>query len=251
MAPPPTRLVSRFSAAIPKIRPVRSRAGGTLFRTVGLQYLLRPNPTALYADGPMRQPYRYSPPSSGGIHQDGLVYPVSVPPGLNPLPTGDYTFPGLYVAEDPETAYVEANQFEMALIRARARNRHLPMMTVMGVEVAAGQLNLLDLTRPVVLSALRLTRRDVLREWNRVNIPATGLPGEWALTQILGFLTYQDGRFQAVRFPSARNHGRPCVFIFTDRLIPGTHRITVGDDPTGVYPRDPARCCGLALQSVP
>jgi RES domain-containing protein len=157
----------------------------------------------------------------------------------------------LYVAEHLETAYHEANQEAVQRLRAGIPFPHLPAMSILGLEVGSAALGLLDLTQLNVLNALGLTRRQIVRPWNTINTPGPGLTGEWAPTQILGFLAFQDGRFQGVRYPSARNRGKPCVFIFTDRLIPGTHRITVGDNPAGIPPRHAARCCGLALEAVP
>ena len=253
MNPAPNPLVIQFTAALPNIGPTRSRAGRSVFRSVGFRHLraTAPPPTPLYTQGPMNSPYRYSPPSAGGINRGGRVYPVNPPPGLNPLASGDFVFPGLYAAEDPETAYVESNQEVMALVRARFPSPHIPAMTVLGLEVGTTRLDLLDLTQRAVQAQLGLTRADLLQEWQPFNYPGPGLTGGWAPTQILGYLVYQDTRFQGVRYPSARNRGRPCVFIFTDKLVRGTHRITVGDDPNPPPPRQPAQCCGLALQTIP
>jgi RES domain-containing protein len=200
----------------------------------------------------MNKPFRYSPPSRNGfMTPSGWHQAVNVPPGLNPLPGGDYTFPGLYVAEHPDTAYMEANQEALQRLRAGLPMPHLPALSMLGLEHQAAALDLLDLTHPPDLNTIGMTRRQIVRSWNTINTVGPGLAGEWAPTQILGYLAYQDPRFHGIRYPSARNRGRPCVFIFTDKLIPRTHRITVGDDPNPVPPQQAAHCCGLALEAIP
>ena len=252
MAYSPTPYVTQFAAALPTISPRSFAAGGIVYRAVLLRYLFFPNPTALYTQGPMNKPLRYSPPSQNGyMTPSGWHQAVNVPLGLNPLPSGDYTFPGLYVAEHPETAYLEANQQAIQRLRAGIPMPHLPALSMLGLELQASALDLLDLTHPPDLNTIGITRRQIVRPWSPINTAGPGLTGEWAPTQILGYLAYQDPRFQGIRYPSAQNRGKPCVFIFTDKLIPGTHRLTVGDDTTGVPARLPKECCGLALEAVP
>lgn len=226
-------------------------AGSVLFRAVGLRLLRQPNPIALYSKGPIDSPYRYSPPSVQGIRLNGVVHPVDVPPGLDPLPDGDYVFSGLYVAEDPYTAYREGNQEAMRLLDVGTAGVHVRTLSVLGIEVESQPLDVLDLTRPAALTALGFASGDLVCEWKPINMPGPGQRGAWAITQILGYLAFKSGRCQAVKFPSARHRGASCLLIFTDRLQRGAHRLAVGDDQNGQPPRDPSRCCGLKCEWMP
>ena len=244
-SPTEADLVAQFSTALPLITPQAFSTAGVVYRAVFLKYLTRPNPNALFDRGPMRTPQRFSPPSLHGIETEAFgLQPVDKPDGLDLSPgETDSVFPGLYVAEDYDTAYLEAHQLDSKTPRPTRLQRHLSAVSILGLDIGDTSFQLLDLTQDTVLNTLGMTRRQVTyRHWRRRNMVTNNRHGKWAPTQILGFLAYRDGRFQGIRYPSARNRGKPCIFIFTQRLVRGIHRITVGDNPD---------CCGLALEAVP
>jgi RES domain-containing protein len=143
----------------------------------------------------------------------------------------------LYLAFDADTAYEEFNQdfFRVARVpngRALVRAgglRPAPSATL-GVHLRLSRLLSLAFPLPrwhATRSALgisTLSDAEVTQPW-------AGLAN--APTQRLGTEVFNDGFFEGIVYPSARNPRHHCVVVFRDRLLPGS-RIDFSDAATAL-----------------
>lgn len=165
---------------------------GTLYRAIHLEALYGfhrippyPEPRPLYSLGAPRSGARFTP-------IDG---PAS-----------------LYLAEDPETAYAEANRV-FAAVRAADPKIHIPAPPTVLVSATVVVETVLDLTDGRIRSALKSSDLELQMPWRT---PTT--TRRRAATQRLGLAAYRSGRFAAIRYPSVQLPGHSCFVIFPDRL---------------------------------
>jgi RES domain-containing protein len=184
---------------------------GTLYRAIHLEALYGfhqpvpyPEPRPLYSLGAPRAGARYTP--RGGM-------------------------PTLYMAEDAETAFAEANQVAAAL-QALDPSLSPPKPTVI-VSARARLMSVLDLTDPAIRAALGTDETELVAPW-RLRQDEGGM----APTQRLGQAAFDSGRFQALRYPSRQLSGRRCLAIFPDRLAGGAF-VEIHDPDGNVYQRLP------------
>ena len=157
----------------------------------------------------------YDPLTGVGARMRGARY---TPPGA---------FDTLYLAEDPLTAFHEFHRVNLEVMRGlddpfAAR---LAVTALLVPQVTLIPILVLDLTRREVRTALNTFVGEITGPWR--------LPGMLPPpTHVLGQEAYNSGRFQAVRFPSARRAGGVCLAVFVARLAPGA-RIDLDDSRTG------------------
>ncbi|MDO4264351.1 MAG: RES family NAD+ phosphorylase [Deinococcus sp.] len=114
----------------------------------------------------------------------------------------------LYVAEEPDVAFLEAHQQFLS----KFGRVSIPAFVVFPLEVTLSRV--LDFTDDRVLSALGLEPMSLTGDWR-------SQPGP-ALTQRLGEDAFAAG-FEAILYPSARVPGRTNLVLFTAQLAEGDH----------------------------
>ena len=146
--------------------------------------------------------------------------------GLRYTPVGGMET--LYLAADPETAFAEVQQDFHKLRSARElafsqldeeTQRHqrsprlpnFPPSVLYSVEVELD--TILDLIDPEIQRQLGTTQEELCQEWLLTQFEDLPVP-----TQTLGKATFDCGRFQAMRYPSARLEGHDCYVVFPERL---------------------------------
>ena len=127
------------------------------------------------------------------------------------------SFEALYLAEDPQTAFIEYQHESLALARDMDDDFavRLPVIATLAPHVILEADQILDLLRHEVRIALGTDLNELAAPW-RIRPGAVMAP-----TQVLGQEAHASGRFQAIRYPSARNPGSVCLAVFLDRLVPG------------------------------
>ena len=146
-----------------------------------------------------------SPPAAGPKPLYGMG---SVAAGGRFTPRG--SFETVYLAEDPITALAEVSGFFRGHGGIVFTVRTIP---VVHVAVDAILLAVLDLTLGTVQTALGTTRMELTGDWRSSD------PGVEPPTHMLGRVCFEDGRFDAIRFYSARNPpDGVCVAVFPERL---------------------------------
>lgn len=128
---------------------------------------------------------------------------------------GRYTPPNLfetvYLSEDMVTALTEVTavvRTESSGLTTLATNPWV-LISVRGVLLSA--LNLMD---AVIVAQLGTSHQELTGEWRY-----TQATGREAPTQVLGRVCYDSGRFDGIRYPSAKNPPSGCcVAVFPDRL---------------------------------
>jgi RES domain-containing protein len=138
----------------------------------------------------------------------------------------------LYMAEDAEAAFVEANQ-SYAAIRSQNPAGVGPMPPTVLVSARAHLTSVLDLAQGAIQGALGTNPRELAGSW-RLTQPAGGM----AVTQQLGQMVFESGRFDGIRYPSTRRPRSCCLAIFPDRLQAPAF-VEVFDPDGNVYERLP------------
>ena len=126
--------------------------------------------------------------------------------------------PALYFAEDASTAYAEAGiggpwRPPTVIVTARTRLASVLDVAHKSVQAALGT-SLAELVKPWRLAAAR---------------------GQRPATHALGQAVFDNGRFQGIRYPSAKALGHRCVLVFPDRLAPPS--FVQVHDPLGNLPQ--------------
>ena len=155
-----------------------------VFRAVELEALQSINPMQpLFDLGPCRRGQRYTPP--GGP-------------------------PALYVSEDPATSYFEGTGMFAAV--AALAHQNAPATVIFNI--VATLENILDITTEVTQQRLQTNIIELTSSWKWQMAMGSSVP-----THILANVAYATGRFQAIRFPSARRDAEPNLVIWTDKLV--------------------------------
>lgn len=115
----------------------------------------------------------------------------------------------LYVAEHPYTSYVEATGMFSSV--AALAQQHAPAEVTLQFNVSLE--SVLDLTLAANQLLLETTTIELTRSWEWQMAMGQPVP-----TQILGEVAFNTGRFQAIRFPSAKITGEPNLVIWTERV---------------------------------
>ena len=137
----------------------------------------------------------------------------------------------LYMAEDRETAFAEAHHIGASIRRQRPTVDEPRRPTVV-VSVKVRLDSVLDVSDSSVQAALGTDLGELLRPWRRAQRRGP-VP-----TQELGLAAFASGRFQAIRYPSARLSGRCCLAVFTDRVVPPAY-VEVYDPDRNIDQRIP------------
>ncbi|MCI0700624.1 MAG: RES family NAD+ phosphorylase [Planctomycetia bacterium] len=193
MLPPPA-----LRTALARIPPREYRT--RLFRAVNLKYLKKPRGKPLIP----------------------LFDQASVSTGarFTPQNTGPRT---LYLAEDPATAYYEANWEELRRTQDQPHTARPPVTAILCVGAEFGLMPILDLTLPEVRAVLGTTLTEIQGIW--VSYQAQGVLSP---TQSLGQEVFNHALYHAIRYPSVRNPGGICLAVFT-QLLAHPERITLDD----------------------
>ncbi len=118
--------------------------------------------------------------------------------------------PALYVSEHPATSYFEANQM-FASVATIARQDAPPTVVLsLGVHIES----ILDLTVGQTQQSLGTTLAELTGDWQWQMVIGGTVP-----THLLAELANQNGRFQAIRFPSSLQNRETNLIIWTDSLI--------------------------------
>jgi RES domain-containing protein len=136
----------------------------------------------------------------------------------------------LYMAEGQETAFAEAHQIGTAIKRQDPSSE--PRRPTVLVSARVHLDSVLDVADPALHASLGTDVKELLRPWRRAQCRGA------VATQQLGLAVFTSGRFQAIRYPSARLAGRCCFAIFTDRLA-GAAFVEIYDPDGNVYQRIP------------
>jgi len=134
---------------------------------------------------------------------------------LGPRKSGQrYTSVGgpraLYVSEYHATSYIEATGMFTSV--AAIAQQHAPSEVTLQFRVRLDAL--LDITVDATQKALNTTDTELKRSWEWQMAMGQPVP-----TQILGDVAFSSGRFQAIRFPSARITGEINLVIWTERVV--------------------------------
>ncbi len=180
-----------LAQVLPTLAPVRREGYG--FRVVRYKYLAAPAQNALH---PHRVLYDLGAPASGARF---------TPRGGPPM---------LYLADDAETAFAEANPVHAAVQR---QNPALAPPTPVGVYVSLHYRleAVLDLTDPATQAVLGTDPAELAAPWRLAQNAGRTPP-----TQRLGGAASTSGRFQALLYESVRLPGHACFAVFTGRLAP-------------------------------
>lgn len=160
----------------------------TLCRAIRELHLRRDPPQPLYYHGSL-QGRRYTPPTGPA---------------------------GLYLATDPSTAFAEIRDLLQG-----PRERALPLsphdpVTLVYVEVDLG--GVLDLTNPDIRRQLRVSKRQILSEWEPAMLAYLGSKGPMPLTQRIAEAAHLSGVVRGILYASARWKGGRCLVVFPDRV---------------------------------
>jgi RES domain-containing protein len=131
----------------------------------------------------------------------------------------------LYVSEQQSTSYVEST----GMFDSVSSQRDAPVAVILQFRVDLDAV--LDLTLEPNQNALNTSREELTSSWEYQM--ATGKP---VPTQILGQAAFDCGRFQALRFPSARVPQELNLLIWTERI---THPSFVESTDQRFYQRIP------------
>jgi RES domain-containing protein len=121
-----------------------------------------------------------------------------------------HKFEVIYLAEDPVTALKEVEMVFAPSAGQVVRVQHIPIVhvSILGILLRAA-----DLTDETNQSLLGTTEQELTGEWR-----FTQAEGREAPTQLLGRAIFQQGDFDAIRYPSSKNRGGICVAVFPERL---------------------------------
>ncbi|GDY24095.1 hypothetical protein LBMAG56_54420 [Verrucomicrobiota bacterium] len=133
-------------------------------------------------------------------------------------------FDSIYLAWDPITALMEVQ----AIVLLPSGPVTLWAVPWAGVTVDGVVSNVLDLTKPAVLSALGTTEQEMTGAW---------LKGNDAPTQTLARAAHDSGKIAAIKYHSAKHQGGMNLVVFPDRLaVTKTDYLEVYD-PHGDLPQ--------------
>ena len=123
---------------------------------------------------------------------------------------------GLYLATDPPTAFAEIRDLLQGPgERALPLSPHDPV-TLVYVEVDLG--GVLDLTNAEVRRRLRVSKRQILAEWEPAMLAYLASKGPMPLTQRIAEAAHLTGVVSGILYPSARWEGGQCLVVFPDRV---------------------------------
>ena len=126
---------------------------------------------------------------------------------------------GLYLATDPSTAFAEIRDLLQGPgERALPLSPHDPV-TLVYVEVDLS--GVLDLTNPDVRRQLRVSKRQILAEWEPAMLAYLASKGPMPLTQRIAEAAHLTGVVSGILFPSARWEGGRCLVVFPDHVRVG------------------------------
>ncbi len=116
----------------------------------------------------------------------------------------------LYVAEHFSTSYIETTGMFSSV--AAIAQQPAPAEVTLQLRVALD--SILDITIAANQAILSTNDIELKRSWEWQM--AMGLP---VPTQILGEVAFSSGKFQALRFPSAKVNGESNLVIWTERVV--------------------------------
>lgn len=179
---------SALRATLQMIPPIP--AHGPFSRCVGLHHLLAKSKAS--PSGPPQPLWGMGSKRAGGRY---------TPRGV---------FETIYLAEDTVTALTEVT----AVVRTGSGLTTLATNPWVLVSVRGVLLSVLNLVDPAIVLQLGTNAQELTGEWRYTQ----GAGGE-AATQLLGRVSYDSGRFDAIRYPSSKNPPNGCcVAVFPDRL---------------------------------
>jgi RES domain-containing protein len=111
----------------------------------------------------------------------------------------------LYLADEPETALLE--------LRQNFWNEQTAPPAYLTYTVRAQLQSLLDISDSSVQTTLEITPEELKEPWRLRQDRGERVP-----TQVLGQAVFDSGRYQAIRYSSARVPGKTCVLIFPDLI---------------------------------
>ena len=129
------------------------------------------------------------------------------------------SFDSIYLAGDPVTAFVEVS----ALITLPTGPH--PIRSAPWVVISVGGIvsQVLDLTKPEILTALGTNEQEISGPWLRSRQPPT---------QVLAQVAY-CGPVAAIKYPSAKHPGGTNLVVFPDRLVQNPTDYLETYDPYG------------------
>ena len=120
----------------------------------------------------------------------------------------------LYLAQDPNTAYMEVDRAYKKVEELEPSLVPQPAPPVILFNCRVELERVLDLTNTDVLKVLKTSEAELKVTWRLNQSRGKPIP-----TQILGGIVYRSGRFQAIRYHSARDPQGKCLVIFPDLVI--------------------------------
>ena len=143
----------------------------------------------------------------------------------------------LYMAQDPNTAYMEVDRAYKKVEELEPASVPRPAPPVLLYNCNVELEHVLDLTNKDVQLALRTDEIELKATWR-----LRQSRGQPILTQSLGGIVYKSGRFQAIRYPSARDPQGMCLAVFPDLIL----------SPSAVEVFDPSgELCGRIPSATP
>jgi len=120
----------------------------------------------------------------------------------------------LYMAEDITVAYLEVDRAYKKVegLQPKVVPPMAPPVILFAIKVELERV--LDLTDAGIQAALKTNVAELTATWRLKQHRKIPVP-----TQTLGTLIFQSGRFQALRFPSARDPRGCCLALFPDLAI--------------------------------
>ena len=116
----------------------------------------------------------------------------------------------IYVSEHPDTSYVEATGMFSSVAALSQQNALAQGSYQVNVNLSA----ILDITLGTNQKILETNTIELTRSWEWQMAMDLPVP-----TQILGEVAFASGRFQAIRFPSARRGDQVNLVIWTERIL--------------------------------
>ena len=119
----------------------------------------------------------------------------------------------LYMAEDITTAYLEVDRAYKKIegLAPKVVPRTAPPVLLFSIKVEMERV--LDLGDAGIQAALQTTTAELTATWRLRQNRQLPVP-----TQTLGRLVFDSGRFQAIRYPSARDPDQFCLAAFPARI---------------------------------
>ena len=116
--------------------------------------------------------------------------------------------------QDISTAYLEVDRAYKRVegLEPRAVPRLAPPVILFQVRVELDRV--LDLTNEHVQAALKTDTTELIATWRLRQSRGIAVP-----TQNLGRHVFNGGRFQAIRYPSARDSEGKCLAVFPERVV--------------------------------